>query len=538
MEMNLIRNDAPVYQTTTPWRNSPLPSISHLPTELLAVIFQLSLTEIDFKSRYASPSLREHVKELYIMRSVTKRWQAIIEGTPSFWTTIAFELPSHVNEASILCSSNLPLFIFCYNPVFRLDRRSETEFLKLIQPVRARWSVLTLDLYDQTALSDYLGSPSPLLQTIIVRSLYHTSLDPVEPVELLGGDTSNLRCVELSRVSVRWRMGCFVQLKCLKLKDVHNGQTTKNILDAIYASPGLQVLKLTGITGTDIPQSSPTITLQHLNYIKLHDCSNRLVDFILRGIQAPSCTRLSLSIIGLDEQFDAPHFLNDTLKSFHPILRKIHRLHRRSEVVLDSRGIEWHTLSDFDMGGFSIDIDSFFDPLFTDWVDRILEDETGLNICFGYGGTSNEAVLRSVAPMRRVTGVAMQEGWRQVNASPVLRFLGEPLATSPSLPSLPCLQELRLPSEGWKTRDLLEMVQSRFCTVGWEAMERTPLTIHVQRRRVVLRKGGTWRILDFAAVVNIRNTSGVECFNLAGWKNPEDKLAVVWNEEASKVVWG
>ncbi|KIO24157.1 hypothetical protein M407DRAFT_26431 [Tulasnella calospora MUT 4182] len=215
MEVDIIQNEAAQDQVTAPWDANPLPSISQLPTELLTGIIQLSLPEIDFKLHSASFRLRSHMKRLYIMRSVTKRWQAIIEGTPSFWITIASALPSDVNEASVLRSSNLPLSIIYRDPRPGLsnDHLSATEFLKLVQHTRPRWSSLVLDLYDNTDMSNYLGVPLPLLQTIIVGNGGRTRF---EPLELLGRDTSNLRFVELSGISIRWRMGLFVQLKCLK----------------------------------------------------------------------------------------------------------------------------------------------------------------------------------------------------------------------------------------------------------------------------------------------------------------------------------
>lgn len=540
MELDTNRSDVAPYQVTATWRTNFIPSISRLPTELLAEIFQLSLSEVDLKSRSASFNSRSNVKRLYTMRAVTKRWHGIIEGTPSFWTTLVSALPLHVNEASILRSSNLPLFVIFYhseplNPVYH-HSDATNKFLKLIQHTRSRWLAIVLGFFDPTDMSQYLEAPLPLLQSIIVRSTRFFSFEPdSEPLELRGGDRTNLRFVYLSGVSILWSVGRYAQLKCLTLKNVApDGLTGGELLDTIRASPGLQVLKLKGIR-TGVPPPSPITTLHHLRYIKLHSCATDLVECILRQIQAPSCTRLCLSIDD-EQEFDVQLFLNETLKPFHQVLCSTHQRFGESEVLLDSDGFEWYTPSYYEMEGFSIFIDSILDSFCIAWVDSILQDEPGLRICFGNEGTPSAAVLRSVAPMRSVTKVFIRERPREADISEALQFISKALPTSTSLPSLPHLKELLLPCGGWNTRELLEMVQSRFCALSWENMERTPLTITVQRGGFYW--GGTpGPILDLATIVETRKTSGVQCVRLAGWKDPVGILAVVWSEEGSEPVW-
>ncbi|KIO24158.1 hypothetical protein M407DRAFT_9096 [Tulasnella calospora MUT 4182] len=316
----------------------------------------------------------------------------------------------------------------------------------------------------------------------------------------------------------------------------NDGLTVPQLLNVLRASPGLQALKLTHMIERDIPQHSPTITLRHLKYIKLQFCNIGLVECILQRIRAPSCTRLSLNI-GDERGFNFPHFLNESLQSFHSILRAIHRRRGGSEFVLNSRGFEWHTPDYSKMEGFSIHINNFFDPYFTDWVDRILKDDSGPWINFVYGGTFSETVLRSVAPMRRVTKAIIGDSWRGEDVSAALQFLSKPLTTSTSLPSLPCLQELILPSVGWNTQELLEMVQSRFCALSWETMERTPLTINVQHEGVAWVNMNRRPIPDLVTVIEIRKTSSVKCFKPVGWTDPVGMLAVTWNEKTSQPVW-
>ncbi|KAG8914942.1 hypothetical protein FRC01_003859, partial [Tulasnella sp. 417] len=542
MEVDTTQSDITPDQVTAPDRKNPLPPISHLPTELLAEIIQVSLNEIDFKSSSASYDLRLRVGRLYIMRSVAKLWQAILEETPSFWTIIASELPHHVNETSILLSLNLPLsVIYSFNSeaIHRTSRLSGTEFLKPIQHTRPRWKTLVMDPYDPTTMSDYLETPSPLLQTLVARTTDAIMIES-EPQEVLGGDTSNLRFVGLSGVSIRWRTGCFVGLKYLDLKDVtHDGLTVPNLLDTLHASPDLQVLKLAGMIGTNIPQISSTITLRHLNYIELDFCNIGLVECIVKQIRAPSCTKLSLSI-GEEAESDFPHLLNEKIQPLHSILRKILKLCGESEVILTTRGLAWHTLDYSGMKGFSISFYKVFDPCFIDWVERILPDDSSLGIEFGSGGASIRTLLGSVPPMRRVTRATIGEHTRAADVAVILRFLGQPITSNASLPSLPCLQEFRVPPGICNTSDLLEMVQSRFDALSWEPMERTPLTIIVQSGGIAFERNPSRsprRIFVFDTVVKIRDTSGVKRFQLVDWKEPEGMLAVVYSEIRSNPGW-
>lgn len=540
METTITRDDAAAHQAIAFGHKHSLPPICQLPIELIIGIFQLALPEIPFVSGYPYIYSRSYIRTLYLIRSVTRRWRGIIDGVPSFWTTIDSTFPPHINEASILRSSNLPLSIIYRHPQLphEIQNPSATEFLKTIAHTRPRWSTVALDLYHPATISDYLGAPLPLLQTVAVRDLTYTD-QSAAPVELLGGNTTNLRFVVLSGVSIHWRMGSFVRLKHLSLgHNAGDGMKGSYLLNVLDASPGLQVLKLKGIS-TTTPPPSPITTLHHLKYIKLYYCDIELVEWICHQIRAPSCTRLVLS---MDEEqvFDIPHFLSETLKPFHDILRTIHKRLGKSDIRLDSDGIQW-VVSDYarDKQGLSIFFDGFFDPFFIHWVSQILQNEPGLQIIFADGATSSKAVLESLAPLRNVTRVTIRDGWHGVDVSAALRFLGEPPSTTaslPLLPSLPCLREVKISSLHWEIQDVLNMVQSRFRELSSEGMEEPLLSIKVDRGGSHVF-GITRPIIDLATLVKTREASGVKCVQLGGWKDPKGMLAVAWNEEASKPVW-
>lgn len=72
------------------------------------------------------------------------------------------------------------------------DWQSYEAFLHAIAHGRSRCSAINLELDDKASLREFLTTPAPLLQTVVIRSSWADSQDS-EPLELLGGQTHNLR---------------------------------------------------------------------------------------------------------------------------------------------------------------------------------------------------------------------------------------------------------------------------------------------------------------------------------------------------------
>lgn len=517
--------------------DNALPPISQLPTELLIAILRLVLPRMNSVLRDVFYRSHIYMVRLYTIRSVTKRWRRLIDGTPSFWTIIISTLPPHLNGTSIRRSNDLPLSVVYDRPMSAsaTTPQSAREFLKSIAHTRQRWSAVALDY--GTNISEYIGVPAPLLQTIVARK--HPFTPQREPLELLGGETRNLRHVDLTSVSIYWRTGGMARLRCLALDSVsYVGLTGNHLLDILRASPSLQVLKLHNIR-TDTPPPSPLITLHQLWCIDFERLAIDLVYFIMRQIRAPSCTNLRIHLrIGDQQEFDVPRFIDEIMSPFNGILLAIHKEYGESEIRFDSCGFSWHTGNgpDADLG-LTVAIVGVFDPLCIGWVDRILQNESHLRINFCDGAPLDVAVLGSVARMRCATKLLINGSQPREDVLPILKLLGQPLETGASLPSLPCLQELRITSVGWSSQDLLDMVQSRFCGLSWNTMERTSLSIGLERR-AFSRAGVPQPIVELAALGKIREIHGVRCIELADANDCDGMLAVKWDEQSSRPAWG
>ncbi|KIO25115.1 hypothetical protein M407DRAFT_25548 [Tulasnella calospora MUT 4182] len=515
----------------------PQSSISRLPPELLVAILKFELQSNYFMAESTIPTtdfyLRLYMRRLYTMRLVGKRWQEIIDGTPTFWIFVLASLPPHVNDTTILRSKTRP-FSVVYAPGTEGKQPPVKDFLAMIAHTHSRWSA-----YTGPAVPEYLDAMGPLLQEINLWTGFEEQF-PAKPWELLGGSTTGLRHVALYGVSIRWRMGMFFRLKSLTLNDVKrrwNGFKTGYILDFLHASPCLEHLRLeslhTTITIEDAPPS--IITLPRLRSIRLYDCQDLVTEPILQHIRAPSCINFSLSVPKADSPEGAHRLMEEVLLPFQGIIRTIHECHGDSEIGLGFSEFSWHTprLSDKDHQ-FNVSLSGAALMIAMRWVEEILGPNSSLSlhfpICF------NDAILEIIAPTRCVTKVVITPSRGREDFLRILSFLARRLLVNPSLPALPRLREIILTSSEWTAQDILSFVCSRCNPPSLETAEQ-PLLVITMRRRWVPFRNGPQPVLDYAVLTKIREHKSVERVEFVGLKARDGMLAVIWNEELSQPQW-
>ncbi|KIO26490.1 hypothetical protein M407DRAFT_24211 [Tulasnella calospora MUT 4182] len=504
--------------------------MSQLPTELVVKIFEFALPSADLTLYGVS-----YVRTLYAIRLIAKRWQEIVDGTPTFWKFVISILPPHVNEATLSRSGNSPLTVIYSTERSDIghDHPSAQDFVDSLAHTFHRWSA-----YNGPVVSGYFDKQAPHLRAIVLWQ--GETYIPV--LELLGGNATNLRHVALSDMSVRWRTGLFARLKVLELRcvsDTNHKLTATHLLDALRASPGLEHLDLDcGSVTIDHPPSLPIITLPRLRYIHFVNCTNGFAGAILRQIRAPSCTYLSLDF---EEEQSLPIFLNEDFGPLEELLRTIHSRNGSSGITFDSGSyFSWDspaegvrpvpTFSVYMLSGAKIPCIS--------WVERILQDGPGFSICFDDDSAVDLEVLESMESMRCITRVEIRDVWVVEKYLLVLKFIGEPLSTDPVSPSLPCLRELLLTGTEWTTQSVLDMVRSRFSSPLWESTERTPLTISIPRGAFEYEGSEIRPIRDVITLSRIRETDGVECVRFVGSEELDGTLAIIWDEKTSAPVWG
>lgn len=520
--------------TSLRW-GKPIPAISKLPTELLNSILHLTLPHVEFTSWDEASTSRQYMQALYTTRSVSKQWQEVLDGTPSFWTVVLSTLPQHVNNATMIRSANLPLsVVYEYPGEWNTHGHPSSErFLRTIAHTRSRWSVLVLDISDDTHMPGYLAAPAPLLQTIVVRSSCQEDLDR-EPLELLGGQTDNIRYVAISAALIRWKMGLFTQLKVLNLTSLRYNLTASHVVDFLQASPDLEELCIESALELATSKiSPPIITLSHLKFIDLECSDIKATEYILQHIRAPSCIKFTVCI-GEEDEPDLSRFMHETLNPFQDILRRIHTKNGTSNMTVKSFEFEWRSNTEADGEcGFSIQIGTYC-PMGIHWVEQVLQEEHGLQVVFSYGAMLSE--MRDIAPMRCVTSVSVSTQWSK-RLRRLLQHLYQPLSPSACVPPLPNLRELLLPPTGWSAQDLLDTVQLRCSMFSKTTIDQPPLTINIRRENFILNSGLT-TIPDLAILTKIKSTGGVGGVRFLAPQREDGMLAVIWNEEASAPTWG
>lgn len=533
-----IQCDAASHEITSHAPTITVPCISTLPTELLVEIIRLALPPVEFMLPELEFCAFLHVQRLYTMRSVAKRWQEIIDEIPLFWTFVVSTLPSHVNEATIRRSGTGPLaIVHARERVF--DTYSDAwpsleDFLDPLAYTFPRWSA-----YSGLVASKYFDKPAPQLQKIILtQSTWSTA-----PLELLGGSAPNLRHVHLSNLSIRWKAGLFAGLNVLKLENVENeGLTTMYLLDILHASPCLEHLELALMAATvdNGPAYSQAITLPNLRSIHFRRCDDSFTRAILRPIRAPSCIGLYLDVTLNGSELGVLAFLDEDLQPFRELLHVTHIHNGSSEISLYDDNFEWESFGGGDVEdefSFSVSITCNNQSLCIRWAEGILQNDANLSIQFNLKNNVNQQLLETISPMRCVTRMDLKRTWTVNEFRLILEFIGKPLSADPSLPSMPYLQELLLSGIEWSAQDLLNMVHSRFNSVSWEGIERTPLTINIPREPFSLT-GSPQPILDLTTLMKIRESEGVEGVRLVGFEDLDGILAITWDERSSRAVRG
>ncbi|KAG8915131.1 hypothetical protein FRC00_007561 [Tulasnella sp. 408] len=504
--------------------NTPRGFLFQLPTELVIKIFQFALPSADSMLNEVEAQIISYMRTLSTIRLIAKRWQQIVDDIPLFWKFIISTLPPHVNEATIIRSKNGPLrIIYSCGPMYPGGPEPSAEdFLGSLAHTFPRWSA-----YSGPLVSRYFHVPAPHLQTIILKD----GGTSIEALDLLGGSAKTLRHVHLEGILIRWKTGLFAQLKVLKLVNVfpfRAGFTSTHLLDALRASPYLEHLELGAMSWA---------TVDHPPCIDFYDLRFSFAGAILRHIRAPSCTKLSLNGLVSNNEQDLSASLNEDLQNFQELFRGMHSRNGFSEITLDQYGFQWNSRAKDaeQLPGFLVFIFCYSAIPCISWVDHILQGDPSLSIRFTFNANIYQELLEIIKPMRYVTRLEIDDV-RSIDESLLaLRFLGEPLSTDPSSPSLPGLQELRLTGIKWTAQNVLGMVRSRFNSLWWKGTEWAPLTISVSR--AFTKRGLPRPMIDLSTLAKIRETDGVECVQFIGMEELDGTLAITWDEEASAPAW-
>lgn len=494
-----------------------------LPLELLIIIFQSFLPDVNPNHVRVWRDLicRIYLKRLYFLRLVSRTWRDILDDTPSFWIVITSTVPHTVNQTSIARSGDAPLTVY-------LGYRALEGFTELVLPTRHRWKVVWTDEHYKSKFWEYLTSPAPMIETVHLERRSATS----DGFNLLGGETHNIRNLDLHKIQIQWGPSMFRGLKHLGLfESGGEGLTTDLIFEVLANSPDLEYLTF---AFSEIQVSATSffhpISLPRLHSLALKDLGNVVCHFLCH-IEAPNCRMIEITTYHLEATTN--EFLEEHFEPFESLFRELHTKSRNPKIHVKPDCMEWYEPR---RPGFRIYASSDSFPPMLRWIERVVDwaDLEGLEMEIEIAGTVlQDPEVTSI--LRRLRNVTKLSACRDDNNSQgTIRLLSD-LDHNP-IPVLPSLKVLHFVYQGVIPEEMLQIVRTRFAAhlnhqEGGGPRKLPDLEIIADIPSPVSLM--PIKSLDFAVITQIRSIAGVRfTLNWLGVPREEDgMLAVVWDDE-------
>lgn len=507
-----------------------------LPTELFVGVVCLSLPQIEHITELEDLEkvLYVYTKTLFSRRGIGRQWRSIIDGTPSLWPYLSSVLPLHINETIIVRSSNRPLAIECGSGEQRLfdlkSYGSPMHFLHLVKHTQHRWSS-----YTGVYKSGIFDVPLPLLSTLDLQLQstlpdYH-EMAPLS-INLLGGETTNVRRFRIAYLRVEWRVGMFKDLASLSLLGIEgDGLTSTHLVDSLLNSPQLELFELHSVSAAvhEPPQPS-VINLNHLKTLRIAECTSQLTDLILRAIQAAHCTHFAVEAT-LDDSPSFSKFLNTTVQPFLRVWKAAHKAIGSSEISVSGIALCCDCNDEGRLGEprFWLNLDGPLDPADLSFIHRTFEHESGLSLSLE---DLSDAFWYNMASLRCVTQILSYSEYGEL-----LARLAQPFPTGSSLPSFPNLENLCFYfAEDLENRDILDAVESRYGTLVWNTEKEPGLTIALAHH--ASGKLEAWRVATVAERERLMESKWIRSVEILTYEReligalrlPDGREGTVYNE--------
>lgn len=553
--------------------------IARLPSELLVGVLLLVLPNI-----YAVVDKRqcqEYMAHLYTLRSVSKKWRGVVDGTPILWRLISSSLPLQVNVTSVSRSLNTPLVVIydatsqITRPVPNMDSSREPQsfpssiqsFTELADVVRDRWSSLTFKL-DPSFISQLLAKPAPQLQ--ILTFVFPGSMPAQIPqINLLGGCTEKLRHVRIERIEfplsrfnripMFWPNGAFHGLKSLHFSHIHGPSfTTRYILEVLGGSPELETLVLNANVFQHDPNDSnlPQVILPRLQTLQYGPHHSDAVDQTLRHITFLPDSMKSLTIT--NHTFTSLHigniyeeFLTTVLSLLAPVLRRLHERCGGSSFhlflpIFFGHGAQFRWDGELEDLKLKLFIPMISPSTALKWVDRVLSlADPGITLLLPGKQLCGDTLI-AMQSMQSLDKIIVHDCSPEYtpNVLQLLDALGavepaNPGSTSPT--NFPSLRTLEITDCGTNLDPIIGMLRSRFSGMSdQDAASRVPdLSLNL----TFVDRGQDQdydpnNIPSFELVQGMRTMPGVKEVRLGSVSNIFGRLAAVWDEGLMTPVWG
>lgn len=250
--------------------------ISSLPEELFVQIINHNIQQFD-------PAYWAQLQEI---RLVCKRWNEIIEGTPSLWALIS----SHMNRIRIQeslhfsGSHDLTVSAFVGNE----------EFWERILPHASRWADLVINGVQHEESMEKVRSTSVPRLTSLTLAWCDDGV-----VDAFSGKLLSLKHLMLHRAPCPWSPADFqsASLKSLRLIEhpFRSSHDTFQMFEILRSCTELVTFHLSASrTPPSLPQSLVPVSLPHLTELSLQDMKNDFLHLILQTLHVPNCRSVAI----------------------------------------------------------------------------------------------------------------------------------------------------------------------------------------------------------------------------------------------------
>ncbi|KAG9041239.1 hypothetical protein FS837_012527 [Tulasnella sp. UAMH 9824] len=539
--------------------------ISDLPSELLTLVLHYALPLFDpLEWFWEYEDCNPYMAALFSLRCVSTSWRDLIDGTPPFWALISSTWSSKVITMALHRSGACPLIIHHLPPdlpedAVEVEIAFGREFYQLVNPHRSRWIAGIIALPLELA-SEFFDSPLPRLQVFKLTLTDEEALgQPTIPITPIIIDVlANLEHVHLNCLPFPWKevLAAFKRLKTLGLSLLRgHGISAEQIIDAIQKNPGLESIMIGSVEAEAEPMpvdwafSNPTpVSLPLLRLFKT-DGSLYLLDAILRHIQIPNdLEEIIITAIPSGSFAHNRHFWMKTVSALLPSIQIMHMAMGGSSIAFEEGNLCIWAADGGEDKGFKLSIDGLGHTATLEWIASVVkswehpEDLPGFSCRTTSASIGVRSTFDALQAIPRVTSIDISVGPINAHLWEFLEGLGGPTnrpTTSP--PSFPFLQSLVIRKWRFGLAKFIEVMKRRYATQqpkGWRPHSNIRLDFATHRPVWFEDRKRPQAIIHMYKVQELRELDGVDSVRISCLKEQSGLLAVVWDNEEDRAVWG
>lgn len=270
-------------------------SISRLPNEVLAYIFELIVESCQGGSQPAVSSLKS-------VNYVSSHFHNIALRSPRLWGYIESTHGKVINGTLLQRSGRAPLHITTCVPRWN-PFGSTNDFIEHLSPHIHRFK--TFRYYGYAGIlrdSNLLAAPAPELETLVLNPSTELSSESVIlPAQLFSGETPKLQILHLKKLCYPWDspFNC-PSLSSLRISELSysTSPSIENLINILSRCFNLEelVLKDAGPLSSLVPSSHPAVWMPRLRKISIHGGEPAATWSLLGAIAVNRSSNVAISI--------------------------------------------------------------------------------------------------------------------------------------------------------------------------------------------------------------------------------------------------